>query len=127
MTASDVERQKVLESYGYKFLRLNRFNIGENPVATLSQRLEKLVNSADVQIRAVALDAISSTVEALQNKTAKECSKCSTVKELQAFFDRGLAGGKGGHGRICMACKKTNSFHPPFRSSNFRRWEGKRR
>lgn len=121
MTASDVERQKVLESYGYKFLRLNRFNIGENPVATLSQRLEKLVNTADVRVRAVALDSISSTVEALQNKKAKECSKCSTVKELQAFFDRNLAGGKGGYGRICMACKRTNGFQPVFQSSKFRR------
>jgi hypothetical protein len=105
MTASDVERQKVLESYGYKFLRINRFNIGDDPVATLSHRLDKLVSTADVRVRAVALDAISSTVEALQNKTAKECSKCNTVKDLHAFFDRNLAGGKGSHGRICLTCK----------------------
>jgi hypothetical protein len=108
MTPADVERQKVLESYGYKFLRLNRFNIGDNPVATLSQRLEKLVNAADIRVRAVALDAISSTVEALQNKTAKECSKCRNVKDLQTFFDRSLARGKGGYGRICLECKRTN-------------------
>jgi hypothetical protein len=121
MTSADLERQKVLESYGYKFLRLNRFNIGENPVATLSQRLEKLVNMADVHVRAVALDAISSTVEALQNKTAKECSKCKNVKDLQSFFDRGLAGGKGGHGRICLQCKRGSQvsmgYHRSFRPS----------
>ena len=115
MTTSDVERQKVLEGYGYKFLRLNRFNLGGNPVETLSQRLEKLVNTADVKVRAVALDAISSTVEKLQNKTAKECGKCRNVKELQAFFDRSLASGKGGYGRICMACKQTNQYGGGYR------------
>jgi hypothetical protein len=111
MTESDVERQKTLESYGYKFLRLNRFNLGEAPVETLSQRLEKLVNSADVQVRAIALDAINSTVEALQNKTAKECSKCRTVKEHSAFFDKTLAGGQGGYGRICMSCKRGSRWY----------------
>ena len=30
----DVYREKVLESYGYKFLRINKFNAGKNPVLT---------------------------------------------------------------------------------------------
>jgi superfamily I DNA and/or RNA helicase len=117
MSHSDVERQKVLESYGYKFLRLNRFNIGHDPVLTLSNRIEKLVNTADVQVRAVSLDAISSTVEKLQNKTAKECGKCATVKDLQAFFDRSLAGGKGGYGRICLVCKRAAQTENRYRAT----------
>jgi superfamily I DNA and/or RNA helicase/very-short-patch-repair endonuclease len=40
---SDINRQKILEGYGYKFLRINKFNIGKDPVETLNQRLEKLV------------------------------------------------------------------------------------
>lgn len=36
----------VLESYGYKFLRINRFNVGQDSVKTLSDRLAKLVGSA---------------------------------------------------------------------------------
>ena len=28
--ASDVEREKTLESYGYKMLRVNRFNLAAN-------------------------------------------------------------------------------------------------
>ena len=36
---SDIEREKILESYGYRMLRVNRFNLGKDPVATLSQRL----------------------------------------------------------------------------------------
>ncbi len=41
--AADVEREKILESYGYKFIRINRFNLGDDPVVTLSKRLENLV------------------------------------------------------------------------------------
>jgi very-short-patch-repair endonuclease len=42
-TEQDVYRQKVLESYGYNFLRINRFNVGKEPVETLDRRLASLV------------------------------------------------------------------------------------
>jgi very-short-patch-repair endonuclease len=42
----DVERQKVLEGYGYRFLRINRFNLGRDPVKTLDARLSKLAQDA---------------------------------------------------------------------------------
>ena len=42
----DLERQYVLESYGYKFLRINRFNMGKDPVETLSHRLDEMVKTA---------------------------------------------------------------------------------
>ena len=42
-TDQHVYREKVLESYGYKFLRINRFNTGKNPIVTLNSRLEMLV------------------------------------------------------------------------------------
>lgn len=40
----DVYRQKVLMGYGYKFLRINRFNCGNNPVETLNTRLYQLID-----------------------------------------------------------------------------------
>ena len=43
MTEEDIYRQKVLEGYGYRFLRINRFNIGQDPIETLNKRLEALV------------------------------------------------------------------------------------
>lgn len=43
MKDDDIYRQKVLEGYGYKFLRINRFNIGDNPIETLDSRLQDLV------------------------------------------------------------------------------------
>jgi len=39
----DVEREKTLESYGYQFLRINRFNLGHDPITTLDQRLAELL------------------------------------------------------------------------------------
>src|SRR5712692_6086425 len=44
--SEDIERQMVLESYGYKFLRINRFNLGNDPVVVLSDRLYALIESA---------------------------------------------------------------------------------
>ena len=46
----DVYREKVLESYGYSFLRINRFNLGKEPVQTLNERLEKIVQKKSLQV-----------------------------------------------------------------------------
>lgn len=39
----DVYRQHVLEGYGYRFIRINKFNLGENPIATLDSRIQEIV------------------------------------------------------------------------------------
>ncbi len=43
MKEEDIYRQKVLEGYGYKFLRINKFNLGKNPIEILNNRLENLL------------------------------------------------------------------------------------
>jgi len=110
MTGSDVERQKTLESYGYKFLRVNRFNIGKDPVKTLSDRLEKLIDLASVEVRSDAVKRITQAAEGLQDKSMRSCSKCGQVKPMNAFFDKTLAQGAGAYGRKCIQCKRTNSY-----------------
>ncbi|MFZ2522739.1 MAG: AAA domain-containing protein [Minisyncoccia bacterium] len=42
-SSEDVYRQHVLEGYGYKFIRINKFNLGENPVTSLDSRIQELV------------------------------------------------------------------------------------
>lgn len=42
-TEDHIYREKVLESYGYKFIRLNRFNLGKDPVETLNGHIENIV------------------------------------------------------------------------------------
>lgn len=99
-TDGDVYRQKVLESYGYKFLRINRFNVGENPIATLNERIERLVK--DEPTANPLLHNIHETIEGLQNGDMKECPKCKEIRSLQEFRDPSLI---TGYGRFCSHCK----------------------
>ena len=39
-TERDIERERILESYGFPFIRFNRFNLGKDPVSTISNKLE---------------------------------------------------------------------------------------
>ncbi|MEK7194258.1 MAG: AAA domain-containing protein [Patescibacteria group bacterium] len=96
----DVYRQKVLESYGYKFLRINRFNVGSNPIKTLDERLARLVK--DESNENPLLNNIHMTVEGLQNGAMKECPKCKEIRPYGDFKDRSLLTGVG---RFCSTCK----------------------
>ncbi len=123
LNEADVERQLTLESYGYRFLRLNRFNLGADPVTTLSERLELLAASAVRSDPTGSVKAISEQAIALAEKSAKACERCGGIKPLALFFDKALGGGKGGTGRICASCKqseRTAVSHSPRRRR--RRW-----
>jgi AAA domain len=104
---ADVERQLTLESYGYRFLRLNRFNLGTDPVARLSERLEQIAASARRADSTGAVKIISQQAEALTEKSSKVCERCGAIKPMALFFDKNLGGGAGGNGRICMPCKQS--------------------
>jgi very-short-patch-repair endonuclease len=121
----DVERQFVLESYGYRFLRVNRFNLGDDPVATLDGMLREIVElTGDRGEEVSTVSKIKAQAQALGEKAAKLCSKCKAVKDLSAFFDPALGGGKGSHGRVCMNCKseaKQAVASPTVSSSPYRR------
>ena len=96
----DVYRQKVLESYGYKFLRINRFNAGVNQVETLDRRLAELVRP-DTQSNPLMFK-IHETIENLQSGDMKECPKCKEVRTIEEFKDASLSSGMG---RFCRSCK----------------------
>ncbi|NIM47520.1 MAG: AAA family ATPase [Candidatus Aenigmarchaeota archaeon] len=96
----DVYRQKVLESYGYKFLRINRFNIGENPIKMLDERIANLVKDAPSNSK--LLTSIQETIEGLQNGEMKECPKCKKIRKVEEFRDNSLI---TGYGRFCTYCK----------------------
>lgn len=99
-SSDDVYRQKVLESYGYKFLRINRFNVGDNPITTLNKRIAQLVKEEPTDNP--LLKNIHQTIEGLQNGDMKECPKCKEVRSLQEFKDSSLI---TGYGRFCAHCK----------------------
>jgi len=96
----DIYRQKTLEGYGYKFLRINKFNIGDNPIETLDKRIKGLVGKDLTQND--FLEELQSNVKKLEEGDLKECPKCGQVKPKSAFLDRSL---KGKYGRCCRRCK----------------------
>lgn len=102
----DIERQLVLESYGYKFLRINRFNLGRDPVETLSKRLYDLIKVASEQSgESQVVARVKADAESLLVGDKKTCPRCGQIRDLQEYWDAALKSGNGGYGRNCMACK----------------------
>jgi very-short-patch-repair endonuclease len=106
MRTEDVERQKILESYGYKFIRINRFNLGKDPIDTLDKRIRSLIKDVDVEYSPpLLIEEYKNLQSDLQKGDAKVCPECNHVRAKQMYFDSQLQNGKGGFGRICMECK----------------------
>lgn len=97
----DVCRQKTIESYGYKFIRINKFNSGKNPIEMTDKRL--VAATAEMNGDVDILRSIHETIENIQNNGAKECPKCKVIREIDEFKDPACS---TGYGRICVYCKK---------------------
>lgn len=119
---NDIERQYTLESYGYKFIRINRFNLGKDPIKTLSDRLYKLINQHFDNKPNELVASLQNQASSLLNKSAKQCPICKQIKQHDQFFDRGLKDGKGGYGRNCISCKSLNSNSSLSKPRNRRKW-----
>jgi very-short-patch-repair endonuclease len=105
MKPEDVERQKILESYGYRFLRLNRFNLGTDPVRTLDERLARMARDALQATKPHPLvDQVKEQTNGLANGDMRQCSACGEVKSIDEFRDMKLA---RGYGRKCQNRKTT--------------------
>ena len=68
---ADVFRDKVLESYEYRFFRVNKFNIGTNPISTLDTRIESLIEGDSTNT--TFLSSVHATVGAYQNGVIRQC------------------------------------------------------
>jgi superfamily I DNA and/or RNA helicase len=113
MSDGDVYRQKVLESYGYKFLRINKFNSGSNPVETLDKRLKDFTKP---ELKTNPwLSKIHTTIEDIQSGDLKECPKCKELRDVDDFKDASLSRGVG---RICKHCKTSSGTTRSSRSSS---------
>ena len=99
-TDEDIYREKVLEGYDYRFLRINKFNIGNDPIKTLNERIENLIKGGVSKNNLIS--HIHQTIEGLQNGEMKECPKCKEIRDYKDFRDPDLI---TGYGRFCMHCK----------------------
>ncbi|MBR2921981.1 MAG: topoisomerase DNA-binding C4 zinc finger domain-containing protein [Alphaproteobacteria bacterium] len=104
-TEQDIYRQKILESYGYKFLRINRFNLGEEPIKTLNSRLKNLLQEYTIPAEEDMSSVIKNTVNGVASGQMKECPKCKQIRPISDFYDSNLV---SKYGRICKYCKNTN-------------------
>ena len=104
---ADVYREKVLESYGYKFLRINKFNVGNNPILTLNNRIKSLIKEEPISTK--FLSNVHETVEAFQNGSLRLCPKCEENRNIEDFRDSTLI---SGYGSICNKCKDIKRTRP---------------
>jgi hypothetical protein len=119
LTADDIEREKVLESFGVQMIRLNRFNLGDDPVATIDMllrgRLEGMVNEGRPHDLVAKMAETTNEIEqGLKVGDYKRCRKCDRDLPIEMFRDENA---KSGVGRYCRDCKSTAK--PRFRR---RRW-----
>lgn len=107
LTDDDLEREKILESFGVPIVRLNRFNLGENPVATIDRllrdRLEMMLGGAEAHELVSRLADQVNVIEAgLKSGTHKRCKQCDRDLPL-SMFESDTA--KSGYGRYCFDCQ----------------------
>jgi hypothetical protein len=126
LTAADVEREKVLESFGVQMIRLNRFNLGKDPVATIDglmrERLEGMLHGRRPHdLVAEVTEKASKIEEGLKSGEYKRCKKCDRDLPLDMFRD---SGAKSGFGRQCRECKGMGP--PASRKPKFRRYYRRR-
>ena len=122
MLEADIERQLTLESYGYRFLRINRFNLGSDPVQTLSDRLSGMVEQLSDDGSIAEVKHMQTIAGGLVSKELKSCSKCGAIKPLNDFFDQALNNGQGTVGRVCVSCKKAKNYSSGSKSRGRRSW-----
>ena len=56
LTAADLEREKVLESSGVQMIRLNKFNLGKDPVASIDGLLRERLDGINNGQQAIDVD-----------------------------------------------------------------------
>lgn len=83
MKEDDIYRQKILEWYGYKFLRINIFNIWKDPIETLHFRLEELTKKKIEKLSIVS--DLHNQIDKLHNWDDRTCDNCLNIFSSNFF------------------------------------------
>jgi very-short-patch-repair endonuclease len=100
----DVERQKILESYGYHFIRLNKFIVRNNPIGYLDKRFSQIVKNRENNDPLI--EQVLSDAEEIARGNIKRCPKCGLFKDIKEFVDYRRSTGLGRYCNECKAPKK---------------------
>jgi hypothetical protein len=80
-TARDEGVPRLDESYGYRFLRLNRFNLGKDPVRTLDERLSRITHDAlQVAKPHPFIDKVKEQTNGVANGDMRQCSVMRSMR-----------------------------------------------
>jgi hypothetical protein len=113
LESTDVERECILEGYGYKMLRINRFNLENDPVSKLNNRLTDLLKDLNKNFKNETISYIQEetkkNIQGIEDGTHKVCKKCKLIKPKEDFFDSSL---KTKYGVHCWSCKSGNMPAP---------------
>ena len=102
--AEDTERDYVLESYGYKTLRINKYNIGTDPIDTLNRRMDEIIKAFSDPGDALTKKVVEGTREAhqgLADRSYRTCTKCRQDKPFSEFEDKNTL---RGYRNTCKSC-----------------------
>jgi len=107
-TEEHYEREKILESYGFTFIRLNKFNTADDPVKYFDNKLK------EVFVKKLNFNTIQDRIERdvrIANETNKKfCTRCQKLKPKADFRDKNLS---TGYGVYCNECKNSNTVIIP--------------
>lgn len=103
-TDDDVYRTKVLESYGYEVIKVNKFNLGKDKIFSLDEKIATVLKEVEANH---FLSGIHKTIENLQSGNERECPKCGNIRKIEDFKDNSLI---TGYGRFCRFCKGKVSY-----------------
>ena len=73
-TTQHYEREKALETYGYKFIRLNKFNTQDNPVKFMDTKLKEVFSEKEKQVE-IDPNPLAATLDELNDLLEKEKQK----------------------------------------------------
>ena len=99
-TTAHYEREKALETYGYNFIRLNKFNTADDPVKFLDKKLKEVFSKKE-KLNLSQYKILESVSKSKQGEE-KFCERCNEQKSLNEFRDKTL---RTGIGVVCRSCK----------------------
>ena len=91
-------------------IRVNRFNMGSDPVSSLDKKLNDLIDEyVNVKKKVGTITRLrektTESIVGLENKTHKVCRDCKEIRPIEDYYDPNLI---SGYGVICTSCKGPN-------------------